>query len=375
MSSEAIAPAQPTPEDQVTPVTTAPAETPVAAEPEITDPLLIELREAEAAAQAEEAARAAPAEETQVAGTAPTATPTEPPPAPAPKPRGQPGMVPPARFNEVNARAAKAEQDAAYWRGVAEARGGLPLTAGNPGTATAAPAPTPEQRLTEIHTAIDVLAKKFDDGDITMADFKRQERELTNKEHAVREELTLAKVKPSDAPRASEELYLDTLTANIEEANPWVGVFDQVATKAEWDSMTHMAKGNLVDRGIDPTKGTLGSYELRKEMASLITKLAPALIAERATAKGITLPGQQPPAAPAATTPQARPALSPVAQARAAKLAQRADAPPNLGAISGTTQTVGVSDAAIEQMSEDEFLALPASTQKAILSRTSSASP
>lgn len=367
---EAVEPVQPTPVDQPVPADLAPAETPPAPEPELTDPDLIELREAEAAAEAERTATATPTDGNQANGAAPTATPAEPTPAP-PKPRGQPGMVPPARFNEVNARASKAEQEAAYWRGVAEARGGLPASATAPGAATAAPA-TPEQKLTEIRTAVDALAKKFDDGEMGMADFNKQVRDLTDKEHAVREELLLAKVRPSAPASHKGDLTLEAMTVKLEEEHPWVRPFGELVTDAEWNFVQELAKQNLIDRGIDPANGSIGTYELRRELAELATKLGPVMVGERAKAKGVAVPGLQAPAA-AAPAPQARPALSAVAQARAVKLALQAEAPPNLSAITGTTGSVGISDAAIEQLTEEQFLALPASTQKAILSRSSSA--
>lgn len=354
------------PQDQVTDV--KPQELP-AATVVLTDPDEIELAEAKTAAQAEEAAKGA-------ATTVPVEAKTDPTPKPAdtskdikaPVNTGGP-MIPKARLDEALDKGAKAQQDAAYWRGVAEAR--ATPGAAKPGEQPPKPAaPTLEDRRAAIATQIEALAKKFDDGEITYTDLKKQERELTKQEDVLREEALLAKVKPAApaAPTATDELYLDQLTAQLEKDHPWVAVFDQVAGNADWGYLRSLAIDNLTARGIDVTKGNIGKFELRKEIAILADAYGPALLTDRAKAKGITLPGtsQTPPA------PAPKPGLSPQATARQAKLTTQQEAPPDLNRMSGAIGDAPgqVSDAAIEAMSDDEIGKLPDAVRRKLLGIT-----
>lgn len=344
---------QPQVPDPNPPVTTTPVDEDIDAR---------ELREAEEAAKAEETASPTPGET-----PAPGATPAAQPAAAAPAPADQP-MIPKPRFDEA---VAKAKEEAAYWKGLAEGRQ-QPGAAPAPGAQPAAAAPTIEERRATIRTQRQALAKKFDDGEITMADLEVQRDKLTDQEDAIREEALLAKVKPAAAPAAAnDDLALDRATGELEEAHPWVGIFDQVATPSEWGFLKSRAIENLTARGVDPTKGNIGKYELRAEMAALSGEIGPALLASRATAKGITLPGQQQPAP--GQPPAAQPAkpLSEAASARSAKLAMAAGAPPNLAAMSGVTGSAPgqVSEAAIENMTEDEIGNLPKAVQDKLLAQ------
>jgi hypothetical protein len=350
-------PAQPNPVD---PATLPPS----------TDPDEIELREAQAAAKTEDAAgQAKPADQVT------TPAPDKPADAPQPQPSGQPEMVPHARFHEVNLAKGKAEQDAAYWRGVAEARAQQAPAAGGQPPVPQPQQQTPEAKLAEIGTAIDALAKKFDDGEITMADFKKQERELTNKEAVLREEAVLAKVKLASAATApqSDELYLETLTVELEKAHPWITVADKVGNAADWKALNELAYQRCVENGKDPTKGTFGKYEIRKAAAEIADEIGPSWFGPRATKAGIPLPGQSPGQAggsPPQPQPQpGKPALSPAAQQRQTKLEQAAGAPPNLSSMTGAVgpNAGAPSDSALEAMTDDEIAALPAATRNKLL--------
>lgn len=338
-----------------------------------TDPDEIELQQALALAKAEEtgappAGQAQPNGGTQAQQTA----------APGPKDQTAPGaqpegvMIPKARFDEVLARATKAEQEAAYQRGLAEGRQPAAPAPGQPGGQPQPAAATPEQRLAAIDTEIDALATKFDNGEITMADYKKQERALDDKRLAIRDEGLVARVKPVEAPVADNALYLDNLTAQLEDAHPWVNVLQQVGTDHDWAYLKALATDNLIARKIDPTQNTtIVSYELRKEMAQLADTMGPGLLTARAQAKGIALPGQtqQDPQQPAG----GKPAPTPNAANRAAKLALAATAPPNLSAMTGTPGAPGVdvSDTTVEAMTDEAIGALPAAARNRLLGITS----
>lgn len=357
---------QPNPQDPQPPVVVA-----------STDPDEIELAQALALAKAEEAGEQPPAGQAQPNG----GTQAQQPAAPGPKDQPQPGaqpegvMIPKARFDEVLARATKAEQEAAYQRGLAEGRQPAAPAPGQPGGQQPAAA-TPEQRLAAIGTEIDALATKFDNGEITMADYKKQERALDDKRLAIRDEGLVARVKPAETSAVADNaLYLDNLTAQLEDAHPWVNVLQQVGTDHDWAYLKALATDGLIARGIDPTQNTtIVSYELRKEIAQLADTMGPGLLTARAQAKGIALPGQEQQQQQQQQQPAGgKPAPTPNAAARAAKLALAANAPPNLNNMTGTPGAPGVdvSDTTVEGMTDEAIGALPAAARNRILGTTS----
>lgn len=326
------------------------------------DPDDLELEQLRTAAKAEETAGQGQSGEGE-GGATPAAAPT-----PQPdQPRAPAPMIPKARLDEVLRQKEQSELEAAYWRGQAEARQTPQAPApGSPQQQQPAPVDGPEQKLAGIHARQDQLAKQFDDGEITLADFTRQNRELTNEELVLREEQLVAKVRPAaPAQGQADELYLETMTAKLEEEHPWVQVFDQVGTKSDWAYLKTRAIENLTERNIDPSKGSMGKFELRREMAKLADELGPSLVAQRAKASGIAIPGQ-PAAAPAAGTQ--RPNLSPAAQARAAKLNMAADAPPDVTSMTSSGTDIGYTAAQLEGMSDEDIANLPASVKAKILS-------
>lgn len=324
---------------------------------ETTDPDELELREAKAAAEAENAPGQKPPAVPAAGAQPPTDQQQQPDPAAGKQP---PVMIPKPRLDEALRIADEARQREAYWRGMAEARAGVQgAQPGQPQPATP-PQPSTEDRLAAIATQIDELAKKFDEGEITMAEFKRQERDLQKQEREL-----LAPAATAPAP-GGDDLYLAEATDRLVTQHPWVAMFDQLGTDADWGYLKSQAISNLTAAGIDPTQGNIGRLELRKEIARLTDELGPALLTKRAQEKGVALPGQQqqPPA-----VPQPKP-LSPQAQARAAKLDLQASAPPNLAAFTGagTGNVPGdVSDAQLEAMTDDEIGALPEATRRRLL--------
>jgi len=335
------------------------------------DPDDVALRDAMATAQAEEAgAEANPQGDPpqDPANPTPAKTPAEGEPAQGAQPQGHAPVptIPKPRFDAALSERDKARQEAAYWQGVAKAREGQP--AGTPGQAQPAPAaPTPEQRLATIHQAQDALAARFDAGEITMADFKREERKLNNDEQTIREEGLAARLKPATAPAApANDLYLAEKTQQIEQANPWLTVADQLGTDAEWEIAKREAIQRCIDKGQDPTKGDAGRYQLRIEVANVWNEWAPAMLSGRAKAKGIALPGSQQPAPQGQQQP---PALSPAAKARAAQLQRAAGAPPDLANMTGAVGDPAnvVNESNVEFLTEDDFDKMPTAAKNRLL--------
>jgi len=356
----------PTPASEA-PVVTPPAEAPAA--PPSGDSDDIALHEAREAAKAEEAAAGGKAQEEAVKEVSPqpepgTETPAKPPRITIPKARLDEAL------NETKVERAareKAEQAAAYWRGAAEARA-------TP-TATPTPQATPQDRLAAIDTQIDTLAARFDAGEITMADYKREERTLTRMSDAIREEALVAKVnKPAPAPAKADgpdasELWLEDRTIEIEQEHPWVPLFDQLGTETDWAYLKGLAIERLVAKNIDPASGPRGRLALRQEAAILADEIGPVLLAQRAKAKGIALPGPTSPP-PAGT----KPPMSPTALARKDKLALAANAPPDVTSIPGSAApndlaalASKIDGTADPEEAADLYAKLPASTRQRLL--------
>lgn len=374
--------ALPTPQDQPTP--TAPTNEPAAAADAqaaavtSVDPDEADLNAAKAEAQAEKASDGATegqaAEGQQSSDQQPAAGAQQQDQQPGQKAQVQ--MIPKPRFDELAQDRDRARQEAAYWQGVAKAREqqvAAPAQAGQQQQPPQQAAQTPEQKLTAIQTEVEALAQRFDNGEITMAEFTKAQRALNDREFALREEQLAAKLKPAQAQPQSDELYLNTLTAQLEDQHPWVSVMDQVGTDAEWEFLKTRAIENLVQRGIDPTAGANGRYELRKEISVLCDDLGPALVGKRAQDKGLTLPGAQAPTQNRQQQQQQQPPLSPQARARQNKLNMAAGAPPDIAGMhghNGATPGAPPSDVAIEAMSEEEYDKLPASTRQRLLGIT-----
>jgi hypothetical protein len=328
-----------------------------------------ELTQAVAEAKAEEAAGSgdgqtgnAPQQDPAQTGNAPPAAAApngQNPPAPA---APAPVMIPKARLDETLQALDKTRLENARLQGMLEARSQPAPGQPAPGQPAPQPQPTPQQRLEALHAAQDALAAKADNGEITLAEWTKQQRALNNEEATIREGLLAARLAPAAAaPQGQDELYLETLTAQLENQHPWVQVFEKVGTDADWDYLKNTAAQNLADRGVTlDLKKTIDRYELRKEISAVADALGPALVGQRATAKGIALPGQ-PQQQPQPKTPGGAPPLTPAAQARLNDLQKRSAAPPDITTLTGHTGDPGglPTEAAVELMTDDDFDKLP----------------
>jgi hypothetical protein len=194
-------------------------------------------------------AAAAPAAEP---AAEPEAEPTEP---DGEQPRGKDGKwIPKARFDEqVQREREKAEAlaAAAYWKGQAEA-----LKAGGVKPAGEAP-PTPEQETAALEAAILQKATDFDEGRIGMAEFKRFERQATQRIDALR-----APAVPAAAPA---DMRLQELTMALPERFPII----QRLTAAHVTALQPLAEMELASEGVALGGDPRSSYLIRERIAQL----------------------------------------------------------------------------------------------------------
>lgn len=339
---------------------TAPALAPV-----VEDVDDIELREAQAAAKAEEAPAATPAQPANTAQPAPA-----PAAASSEKPKDQPEqqsgvMIPKARLDEVLGKNDELVKQNAFLAGQLEAHkaaGARPAPAAAPPSPAAAPQPTAADRLLEVGARQDALAARFDKGEIGYAELKREERKLEDEAYKIREEITLSKVQPAQpqAPSAASDLYLDQLTAELESKHPYIL---EITNDRDFNWLHAKAVEELQAEG-QFVQSPLGNYRLRERIAVLSDKYG-----ELLTGKKLALPGTQLAPAPSTQPATTQPAPSAEAAARAAKIAMQAGMPPNVASMTGTSGDV-VSEAAYETMTDDEIAALPAATRHRFLGIT-----
>ncbi len=351
--------------DQVPATVAAPADTP---QPVSADDA--ELLEALATVKAEEAGGAGDdqtgnqQQDPAQTGAPPAAAPQGQP--QPPQPQGQPAgvMIPKARLDEALKQIDDLRLENARKDGMLAAHQTQRPAQPAPGQPAPQPQQTPQQQLDAIATAQEALAQRFDNGEITGVQWVKEQRTLNGQEQAIREGMLAAKLQPAaPAPAPNDELYLETLTAQLETKHPWTHVFEAVGTDADWDYLKATALQDLAAQGkqLDMSK-TVDRYELRKAISEAADRLGPALVGQRAQAQGIALPGQQQrqqqtPGVP----PGGKPPLSPQAAARLAALQKAQNAPPDIAALPGHgSDPAGVpTEAAIEGMSDDDFDKLP----------------
>lgn len=373
---------------------------------EWTDPADRELEEAEAAARAEEEGAPQEAgEEGQQEGAA-----AEPPPAAetpaaeeaatgqqAAEPQGQqPSQqqpqarhVPYERFREVYQTAREREQEIAYLRGVMEARGLTPGAQGQqpqpqqPAQGNqqqpAAPQQPPQQDQRQLVQAVrqKVLdaAKQYDEGKITLADYKQIELTAQDAETRIKEQAyqrwvqqQLAAAKPQqpaqqqpqgiEAFSLADQRLLDEQARTLEAEHPYL----QHLPDDRMETLVDFAYREAAASGRPYGSGAAESYRLREHVAQLSDAFGPRWLPNVQVQ-------QQSPQQPAVQQQQTqKPALSPQAQARVQKMAAASQHPPNVNGMGqGGHSTPLPAPGQVESMTDEEIAALPAETQNRIL--------
>lgn len=317
------------------------------------DPDLRDL--AKAQAEVAKAEKGEPAAQPNAEPTPTSAEPTAPKPT---QPPAQPGtvMVPKARLDQVLAKAEANAQAAAYWKGVADAKGTAPQgTAAQP---AAAPEPTPPaDPLAEIDAQRIKLAQDFDDGKLSAQEWKKQEIALDRRAQELREQNLLAKVPTSAATAPQTDLLLEERTAQIAAQHPYVSIVfpadggqPDPLNDQRRETLRLEAERNLRTKHPDLQPGPRADLLYRQELGRLSDIYGP-----------IWFPNAQVQRqAPANAQPGGKPALSTTAQQRLDKLNLQAQQPPNPGSIGQAGGQSAITETVIEAMSEDEIADLPA---------------
>lgn len=291
------------------------------------------------------------------AAPAPAATPAAAP-AAAPAAPAEKVMIPKERLDEVLAREGqtaqerdKAYETAAYWRGIADARG-----QGQPAAAPAQPQqPTAQVAIQGLEGKLLEAAKRFDSGDISLVDYEKERLAINSQIQGIREARLYAATKPqqSGQPAATpNDMRLDELTRQLEDAHPYVGELSAPAYDGKWAFLSKEAADQLGPQWKAQAPSASKSFELRKKIAELSDTYGPIWTGKTLAPAPAPAPGNASPAKPALTAP---------AQNRLAKLGLGHAAPPDTNAIGQpAAASTTVSEDQIANMSDEQISALPA---------------
>lgn len=345
--------------DQPAPPAPAPAAEPAAVTP--ADPDDAEVAAALAAAEAE--AKGAPAQPAPSA--APQAQPQPAAPAaaqpPAPQaPAQEPIMIPKARFDDVLSKSSEKDLQIARLQGENEA---LKLANGKPANGQPAqqpqqPAETFEQKVDRIYAAKEALATKFDNGEMSLAEMRREERKLDTELDTAREARLADRVKAqSPQPQAqsapSMTLALENELAAIQAKHLYLQT-PEVMRDDRWEFLKVEAAQQLRDEGVAlPPPGQPLTEKQRVQLGERIAVLSDTYG---------PIWGAKPAQAPA-PQPSAQPTKPAVVVARENKLTQAHNAPPDLNRLTPQGGQTEFTEDMIAGMSDDEILALPASVR------------
>lgn len=333
--------------------------------PEDDDPDMIDLREAEKAiAEAnnagsedgEDGAEKPPAQEPATQTAAPIASTEQ-----QPTVEKQQIMIPKARLDEVLRERDEYAGKANYFRGIAEARGEMvKQPSGAPSNETATPTKTVQDVLDDISNAKIGLAEKYEAGEITAVEWKKQEVGLDRIERDMQSKLQAAEIErvqqqaKIEAQHAVQSDNLNRQAAELEAKHPYTRLLrdDQMAV------LSKIASDQLRAQKIDPKADM---FKFRETLAALTDQYGPIMTGKEitqdnsASAKG---------SAQQNTAAGVKPTLSPMAQARQNKSRIAEQQPPNTNVLgSGGGTRPEITEADIMKMSDDELAALPPSIQ------------
>ena len=297
-------------------------------------------------------------------------------PAAAPGQQKPPPVVPVAALSAERQRRAQAEADAQeaaraaeYWRGVAEGRsqGQQQPATGQPGS-PAQPQPTqstPQQQIATLRQQQLDLANKFDAGELTMAEYQKQNADIEDRIFGARQLMVSASSQKPGNTEREPSLYIQRETAKLEQAHPYTSL---ITEQRHWDILKVEALAQLKD---DPEfsatpPGEFKDFLLRERMAILTDTYGPIW-----TGKQVQIPPKQQTAQTnGQQSPTTQPGAAPTAQQRLAKMQQAAAAPPDINRLGTVPGAGGIpSDEQVAAMSEEELDALPPATRQAIRAR------
>lgn len=269
------------------------------------------------------------------------------------QPQGKPKAVPIERFQQVYRTAKDLEAENARLVGENLALKSRTQPAG----------PTVDPRSSELDQQIVALAQKFDDGLITAAEWKQQERSLQAQIDQIKEDAIAARVaQRSQPPAPAADLTFNRESQRIESAYE---PFMELIPDAYLDSFVATVRAELAAEGIRQIRPNSEELLLFRERCGQKAE-AEADMWSRMSNKPVPRKGQ-----PQQTQQRAPAGNQPTPEQRMKKLQMQTEMAPNLGQLN---RTGGVEDApsdlAIESMSDEEIAALTPAIKNRLLGIT-----
>lgn len=274
----------------------------------------------------------------------------------------QPIMIPKARLDEVLRRNEELAHTASYYKGLADANKERSSVAQPDQSKPAEPVKTIKELLTEIDTQQLELAKKYDDGELTAAQWTAERLKLENQAATIRiEEVRiegerLRNETKAEARKEAMELSLEEHAAKLDKGHPGLTLMPADDNHPMWGLLAEKAKEKLAADGVTLVKGDARSTMIwRETLAELADKYAPIWTEKPLPGKASTPPTPPP--------GDKKPSL---ADKRLEKIQLSHQQPPDSSKLGSSGVRPELTEAQILAMSDDDLASLPEATRARI---------
>lgn len=265
-------------------------------------------------------------------------------------------MIPKARFDQEARRRGQVEQENAYLRGQVEAlQAGRqqPQDQGQQQQPPAQEQDPVEAEVTAAQAEIDAAATRFDNGEITLKEFKAIEVPHLRKIAALEAERAAAAVAPQPQQSLADEEIGRVYRERLADAHPYVDALTEQHVRRLADLAQQQRSMMDLPAFANTPRGVM---ELQAAVAKLSDEWGPKWgLPKRAPAQQ-QQQQQRPNPAPSA-------GLSPQARDRLAKMDLQAGHPPDTSALGTGVQDDAMSEATILGMTDEDIAKLPNSVR------------
>lgn len=270
-------------------------------------------------------------------------------------------MVPKARLDQelerrrrLEEERRKMEQAAAYWRGKAEV---APASSGQGNGGGQQAQQQPQRSAKDVQADLDQLYDQFDSGELSLKELRRQEEQLNQERQKLHAQQQPNQEAPEEGSQKSQDLYLEHLTAQLEQQNPWLDNLSDGFIESLIPTARYFAEQNGEHIGNDP----LGDYNLRRYVVAAARPFGDASFGTGQQ------DGQQSGQQPGQSQQQSKqPRKQPTTQERQTKAKQAAQHPPDPKDVGSAAPSDSYSEDRLANMSEEELNQLPSSVLERI---------
>lgn len=274
-----------------------------------------------------------------------------------------PSAVPYERFAKVNSDLRAAKDEAEFFKGKVEALesvvkgGGAPNQPPAPNQATPQPAPTPPtDAIKQIRETITAEAKRYDQGEITLAEYEAFRMAREDEIQAVHfQRMQETANRQAAQPSMADEAMLAAHAQQLDQQFPYLPAMSTEQLYALRDMAVFQAQ----QQGRPFSQSANDTRRLREAVARLSVGFGPAWgVQLPASSEANTQPNQGTPG---------KPTMSEAAAARLRKHEMAADMPPDTNNMGKAGNGEVFTDQRIASMTDEEIMALPATVRQRFL--------